>query len=189
MDFLNSHDDYFFYGETCKESDKDSFSAFAQKSVKKQFVIKIPKGLAGVAKVDTSKVQFALTSSYAPTLPNIQSAYVEDWYKKLRWINEMLELNQEQLAKILKVSTSTLQKIISKQTKQPQPATEEKLKQFLSLVEFVAEKVKGRKFQVRAFLLNPSLALGNISPVDYMMKNESEYAILEVEGVLKRVLE
>lgn len=188
MDFLNSNDDYFFYGETCRGSDRESYKAFAQKSEKKPFKIRIAKERAGIAKVDTSKVQFAMTS-HAPVMPNIQSAYVEDWYKKLRWLDDMLELNQDQLAKILKVSTSTIQKLVSKQTRQPQPSTQEQLRQFVNLVEFVAGKVKGKKFQVRAFLLNPSLALGNVSPIDYMIKNENEYSIIEVEGVLKRVLE
>ncbi|QDK43197.1 hypothetical protein DOM21_17390 [Bacteriovorax stolpii] len=188
MNFLKTDDLDFYYGNTCESSDELRSKNYQSSFKKQDFNIRLKKEGYGV-KVDLGGIKFAFSATSAKP-PKIKDRFVENWSERIQWIEGALGLTQPQLARILNISISTLQKIKSKQTIEPTAQTKKQFLKLLSLLDFVFEKVEDRKFQARAILLRPSLALGNVSVIDYISENSSNGdSISEAEGILRRMLE
>ncbi|OFZ52330.1 MAG: hypothetical protein A2381_13790 [Bdellovibrionales bacterium RIFOXYB1_FULL_37_110] len=176
----------FLYGNTCEEIPKSEVPEVAKRKQTNVDVNRVR------IKIDPQE-NVAVICAY-PITPYVSSSpkkkavykYSLSWQKELKQIRQFFKFTQDDLAEILKVSKSTIQKIEYGDTKKPYDNTIERFEAILELKRTVSEKFKNKKYAIRALLNEKLTVFGEKSAIE-TLKNGDEETIFFVLATFKRM--
>lgn len=191
--------DKFLYGETCtpnsfgykregkgiilnSQSGKLKISGFAVSTLLMGTIFLTSSGFSTYS---TAYGREHLKPGYTSKVTKLDERGRQDLVKKITKFREDFKLSQDDLAKLLHLSTSTLSKL-ERGEHYPDATNLAKYNSFVDFSEYLNQKLNGKKYTIRQLFSTKSSIFGDMTPIEFSHA-VGEEGLNEVIGSFKRL--